>query len=86
QRGDAGIGQRIGIAHQPVAAEFEECRMIGGVGMGISGVIARVLGALQSAAEANPSLIGGAGSAPAAEATDETPAADAATEAAPAAE
>ena len=47
---------------------------------------ARVLGALQSAAEANPSLIGGAGSAPAAEATDETPAADAATEAAPAAE
>ena len=47
---------------------------------------ARVLGALQSAAEANPSLIGGAGSAPAAEVTDETPAADAATEAAPAAE
>ncbi len=47
---------------------------------------ARVLGALQTAAEANPSLIGGAGSAPAAEATDETPAADAATEAAPAAE
>ena len=47
---------------------------------------ARVFGALQTAAEANPSLIGGAGSAPAAEATDETPAADAATEAAPAAE
>ena len=47
---------------------------------------ARAFGALQSAAEANPSLIGGAGSAPAAEATDETPAADAATEAAPAAE
>lgn len=47
---------------------------------------ARVLGALQTAAEADPSLIGGAGSAPAAEATDETPAADAATEAAPAAE
>ena len=47
---------------------------------------ARAFGALQTAAEANPSLIGGAGSAPAAEATDETPAADAATEAAPAAE
>ena len=47
---------------------------------------ARVLGALQTAAEANPSLIGGAGSAPAAEVKDETPAADAATEAAPAAE
>ncbi len=47
---------------------------------------ARVFGALQSAAEANPSLIGGAGSAPAAEVKDETPAADAATEAAPAAE
>ena len=47
---------------------------------------ARVLGALQSAAEANPSLIGGAGSAPAAEVKDETPAADAATDAAPAAE
>ena len=48
---------------------------------------ARVFGALQTAAEANPSLIGGAGSAPAAEASDETPAADAATEeAAPAAE
>ena len=47
---------------------------------------ARVFGALQTAAEANPSLIGGAGSAPAAEATDETPAADAATEAAPASE
>ena len=47
---------------------------------------ARAFGALQSAAEANPSLIGGAGSAPAAEVKDETPAADAATEAAPAAE
>ena len=47
---------------------------------------ARVLGALQTAAEANPSLIGGAGSAPAATASDETPAADAATEAAPASE
>ena len=47
---------------------------------------ARVLGALQTAAEANPSLIGGAGSAPAAEATDETPAAEAAPEAADAAE
>ncbi|AQP50013.1 50S ribosomal protein L10 [Tessaracoccus flavescens] len=47
---------------------------------------ARVLGALQTAAEANPSLIGGAGSAPAAAASDETPAADAATEAAPASE
>ena len=47
---------------------------------------ARVFGALQTAAEANPSLIGGAGSAPAAEVKDETPAADAATEAAPAAE
>ncbi len=47
---------------------------------------ARVLGALQTAAEANPSLIGGAGSAPAADASDETPAADAATEAAPASE
>ena len=43
---------------------------------------ARALGALQTAAEANPSLIGGA----AADATDETPAADAAPEAAPAAE
>lgn len=43
---------------------------------------ARVLGALQTAAEANPSLIGGAGSAPATEATDETPAAEAATDAA----
>ena len=47
---------------------------------------ARALGALQTEAETNPSLIGGAGSAPAAEASDETPAADAATEAAPAAE
>ncbi len=47
---------------------------------------ARALGALQTAAEANPSLIGGAGSAPAAVASDETPAADAATEAAAAAE
>ncbi len=47
---------------------------------------ARVFGALQSAAEANPSLIGGAGSAPAADAKDETPAAEAAPEAAPAAE
>ena len=48
---------------------------------------ARALGALQTAAQADPSLIGGAGSAPAAEASDETPAADAATEeAAPAAE
>ncbi len=47
---------------------------------------ARALGALQTAAEANPSLIGGAGSAPAADASDETPAADAATEAAPASE
>ncbi|SHJ38791.1 LSU ribosomal protein L10P [Tessaracoccus bendigoensis DSM 12906] len=47
---------------------------------------ARAFGALQTAAEANPSLIGGAGSAPAAVASDETPAADAATEAAPAAE
>ncbi|GAA4905068.1 50S ribosomal protein L10 [Tessaracoccus lubricantis] len=47
---------------------------------------ARVLGALRDAAEANPSLIGGAGSAPAAEATDETPAAEAAPEAAEAAE
>ena len=47
---------------------------------------ARAFGALQSAAEANPSLIGGAGSAPAAEATDETPAAEAAPEAADAAE
>ena len=47
---------------------------------------ARLFGALQTAAEANPSLIGGAGSAPAAEATDETPAAEAAPEAADAAE
>ena len=47
---------------------------------------ARALGALQTAAEANPSLIGGAGSAPAAEATDDTPAADAAPVAADAAE
>ena len=47
---------------------------------------ARVFGALQTAAEANPSLIGGAGAAPAAEATDETPAAEAAPEAADAAE
>ena len=43
---------------------------------------ARLFGALQTAAEANPSLIGGA----AAEATDETPAAEAAPEAADAAE
>jgi len=43
---------------------------------------ARVLGALQTAAEANPSLIGGAGSAPVADTTDETPAAEAAPEAA----
>ena len=53
---------------------------------------ARLFGALQSAAEANPSLIGGAGAAPAAVATNEdaasgdVPAADAATEAADAAE
>ena len=47
---------------------------------------ARALGALQTAAQADPSLIGGAGSAPAAEATDETPAAEAAPEAADAAE
>ena len=47
---------------------------------------ARLFGALQTAAEANPSLIGGAGSAPAAEATDNTPAADAAPVAADAAE
>ena len=47
---------------------------------------ARLFDALQTAAEANPSLIGGAGSAPAAEATDETPAAEAAPEAADAAE
>ncbi|MHA6512428.1 50S ribosomal protein L10 [Tessaracoccus sp. Z1128] len=47
---------------------------------------ARLFGALQTAAEANPSLIGGAGSAPAADATDETPAADAAPVAADAAE
>ena len=47
---------------------------------------ARLFGALQTAAEANPSLIAGAGSAPAAEATDETPAAEAAPEAADAAE
>lgn len=53
---------------------------------------ARLLGALQGAAEANPALIGGAGSAPAAEATNDdaatgdVPAADAATEAADAAE
>lgn len=53
---------------------------------------ARLFGALQSAAEANPSLIGGAGSAPAAEAKNDdvaagdVPAADAATEAADAAE
>lgn len=45
---------------------------------------ARVFGALQTAAADNPSLIGGAGSAPAAEA--ETPAEEAETEAAPAAE
>lgn len=43
---------------------------------------ARVLGALQTAAEANPSLIGGAGSAPVAATSDETPAAEAATDAA----
>ncbi|MBB1512416.1 50S ribosomal protein L10 [Tessaracoccus sp. MC1627] len=47
---------------------------------------ARLFGALQTAAEANPSLIGGTGSAPAAEATDNTPAADAAPVAADAAE
>ena len=47
---------------------------------------ARVLGALRDAAQADPSLIGGAGSAPATEATDETPAAEAAPEAAEAAE
>lgn len=47
---------------------------------------ARLFGALQTAAQAGPSLIGGAGSAPAAEAKDETPAADAAPEAADAAE
>ena len=47
---------------------------------------ARLFDALQTAAEANPSLIGGAGSAPAAEATDEAPAAEAAPEAADAAE
>ncbi|WP_040284729.1 50S ribosomal protein L10 [Tessaracoccus massiliensis] len=47
---------------------------------------ARVLGALRDAAQANPALIGGEGSAPAAEATDETPAAEAAPEAADAAE
>ena len=47
---------------------------------------ARALGALQTAAQADPSLIGGAGSAPAAEATDEAPAAEAAPEAADAAE
>ncbi|MBB1516681.1 50S ribosomal protein L10 [Tessaracoccus sp. MC1679] len=47
---------------------------------------ARLFGALQTAAEANPSLIGGTGSAPAAEATDDTPAADAAPVAADAAE
>ena len=47
---------------------------------------ARALGALAAAAEANPSLIGGAGSAPATEASDETPAAEAAPEAAVAAE
>lgn len=52
---------------------------------------ARLLAALQSAAEANPALIGGAGSAPAAEATNDdaatgdVPAADAAPEAADAA-
>lgn len=47
---------------------------------------ARVFGALQEAAQANPALIGGAGTAPAADATDETPAAEAAPEAADAAE
>lgn len=53
---------------------------------------ARLLGALQAAAEADPSLIGGAGSAPATEAknddaaTGDVNAADAATEAADAAE
>lgn len=47
---------------------------------------ARALGALATAAEANPALIGGAGSAPATEASDETPAAEAAPEAADAAE
>lgn len=47
--------------------------------------LARVMGALQEKAKENPELIGGAGSQPAAEAT-ETPAVEAATEAAPAAE
>ncbi|HSO68107.1 MAG TPA: 50S ribosomal protein L10 [Arachnia sp.] len=47
---------------------------------------ARLFGALQTAAEANPSLIGGTGSAPATEAKDDTPAADAAPVAADAAE
>lgn len=47
--------------------------------------LARVVGALESKAKDNPELIGGAGEKPAAEAT-ETPAAEAATEAADAAE
>lgn len=47
---------------------------------------ARLFGALQTAAEANPSLIGGAGIAPAAGATDDTQAAGAAPVAADAAE
>lgn len=47
--------------------------------------LARVVGALEAKAKENPDVIGGAGEAPAAEAT-ETPAADAAPEAADAAE
>ncbi len=47
--------------------------------------LARVMGALEEKAKENPDVIGGAGSKPAAEAT-ETPAAEAATEAAVAAE
>lgn len=47
--------------------------------------LARVMGALEGKAKEDPSIIGGAGSQPAAEAT-ETPAAEAATEAADAAE
>ncbi|RRD47013.1 50S ribosomal protein L10 [Tessaracoccus sp. OH4464_COT-324] len=47
--------------------------------------LARVMGALEGKAKENPEVIGGAGSQPAAEAT-ETPAAEAATEAAEAAE
>lgn len=47
--------------------------------------LARVMGALEGKAKENPDVIGGAGSAPAVEAT-ETPAADAAPEAAEAAE